>query len=344
MSPESNGKSRISISFGSRITWSDEELINVAQAAESLGYEGIYIAESWGRDHITLLTMLALNTKRIKLGTGVTGTSARTPATMAQTASSIDSISNGRFVLGLGPGNPLLIEEWHGVPFTKPVKLMREFTDVVRMVWSGKHVEYDGEFFKLGGKIQSVYSGPNEQIPIYHAAIGPKLIELAGEIADGWMPTHTDFTRFDVLKKHLEIGAKRAGRTIDDIDIACGFMSCVDDDEDWARLRSKERLALYIGGLSDRYHNLMTRFGYGEEADRIQSAWVKGDEKAAAAAVTDEMVDNITITGTPEHCRKQLEASYEAGINMPIVSMNDGVPLKSVYKALEALAPASSKA
>ena len=335
---------RISICFGSRMFWSDQELIKVAQAAENLGYEAIFIAESWGRDVFTLLTLLALNTKRIKLGTGIASIWARSPTMTAQTAASLDSMSNGRFILGLGTGNPAVVQDWHGQEFKRPLRRTREYADVVRMVLNGQRLDYQGQIFKFGGTFEPVYKGPRNHIPMYIAAIGPKLIELAGEIADGWVPVYAVIPKFHVLKRHLDLGAQRVGRNPSDIDIALSIVTCIDDDEEWGRLQFRERMALRIGGMGDRYHNLMCRFDLKEHADRIRAAWTEGDHKAATALVTDEMVDQMTIVGKPELCRQRLEACYTAGITMPILSFLDHLPLKVVYRSLEALAPLATQA
>ncbi len=335
---------RVSICFGSRILWSDEELIKVAQAAESLGYETIFMAESWGRDVFTLLTLLALNTKRIKLATGIAGIWARSPTMTAQTAASLDNMSDGRFILGLGTGNPLVVEEWHGQEFKRPLQRTREFTEIVRMVISGQRLDYQGKLFKFNGSFQPVNKGPRDRIPVYIAAIGPRLTELAGEIADGWMPVYAVLPKFHILKGHLDIGAQRAGRDPSAIDIALCIVTCVDEDEEWARLQFRERLALRVGGMGDRYHDLMCRSGFKEEADGIRATWTQGDHKRAAALVTDEMVDNMTIIGKPELCRERLETCYSVGVNMPILSFLDHLPLKVVYRSLEALAPLPTRA
>lgn len=332
------GGGRMAVGFGSRIQWTNEEIIKTAQEVESLGYDTIYVAESWGRDQVSILTMLAMHTNRIKLATGITGIWARSPALMGQTAISLDTLSHGRFVVGVGPGNPLPVQDWHGATFTNPIKRMREFTDVMRQVWSGQPLKYDGEFYKLSGRYPAAFKGPREKIPVYIAAIGPKAIELAGEIGDGWMPVHVDVDKFQFLKNQLDIGAKRAGRDPGTIDISAGVQTCVDQDEEKARRQVKNRLGWYIG-RGFRYRDLMNRYGFVEEAERIRVAWDKGGLEAATKAVTEEMVDRLGIAGTPEQCRKQIARYHDAGIHMVQISFQENVTLESARSTIEALAP-----
>lgn len=330
---------KLGISLGSRLQWSDKEFIEVAQTAESLGYHSLYLAESWGRDQFTLLTMMALNTSRILLGTSITGMWARSPAALAQTATSLDTIANGRFILGLGTGNLLVVEQWHGIKPERPLRRMREFIEIMRMVWRGEPLQYQGQIFKLDGRFAIAVKGPRESIPIYIGASGPKLSQLAGELADGWLPTLTDIYQVDILKSELHIGAQRAGRDPDTIDISPSIPTVVGDNVELARQRGKDRLALYVGGLSDKYHELMIRYGFKQEADAIKGAWSRSDQKAAAAAVSDEMLDHFTIIGNAEYCRKQFEVCYASGMDCPQISFVETTPFEEVYRTLQALAP-----
>jgi alkanesulfonate monooxygenase SsuD/methylene tetrahydromethanopterin reductase-like flavin-dependent oxidoreductase (luciferase family) len=330
-------KQSVAMSLGSRSTHSKEEIIKLAQAAESLGYEAIFFGESWGRDLVSLMTMVALNTKRIKLGTSIAGVWARTPGLMIQTALSLDDICNGRLILGMGSGNLSLVKDWHGLPANQPVQRTREYIDILRMGIRGEKLQYEGNFFKLDGRFQTAFKGPRDYIPIYIGSAGPKMTELAGEISDGWMPTHSDILKFDLMKEDFAKGAKKANRNPNDFEVIPSMPACVDEDGT-ARQRFRENRALYIAGLSDRYYKLTQRFGFGEEADRIKDAWDRGDYKAAANAVSDEMIDRSSIIGTPDHCRKQLEACWNAGMHMPRISVVNP-DLKVVYKTMEVLAP-----
>ena len=330
-------KQRVAIALGSRSVHSKEDLIKLAQTAEALGYEAAFFGESWGRDLVSLLTLVALNTKRIKLGTSIAGVWARSPALMAQVAVSLDDISGGRLILGLGSGNLSLVEGWHGLPPDKPVQRTREYIDIVRMGIRGEPLKYDGQFFKPNGRFQLAFKGPRDRIPIYVGSAGPKMTELAGEISDGWMPTHPDIFQFDIMKEDLAKGAERVGRDPDSFDIIPSMPACVDEDGS-ARETFRKHRAMYIASLSDRYYKQMERFGFKEEADHIKAAWDKGDYDAAAAAVTDEMVDHASIIGRPDHCRKQLEACWAAGMHMPRISVLEP-DLKKVYRTMEVLAP-----
>lgn len=329
---------RMAVGIGSRIQWSNDEIIKIAQDAEALGYDTICVAESWGRDQVTILAMLAMHTSRVKLATGITGTWARSPGCMGQTAISLDTLSNGRFVVGVGSGNPLPVQHWHGATFTKPLTRMREFIEVMRQVWSGQPLQYDGEFYHPGGRYPAAFKGPRDHIPVYVASIGTKAIEMTGELADGWMPVHVDVENFQVLKQHLDAGARRAGRDPSLIDISAGAQTCVDDDEERARIQVKNRLGWYIG-RGYRYRDLMARYGFADEAERIRLAWDSGGLEAATRAVTDQMVDRLGIAGTPEQCRRQIQRYYAAGIHQVQISLQENVTLESARRTIEALAP-----
>ena len=333
---------KLGVTIGSRLQWPDEEYIKIARIAESLGYHSFILGESWGRDPFTLLTMMAMNTNRILLGVGITGMWARTPALLAQTATSLDTISKGRFILGLGTGNRLLAEQWHGAQPERPLRRMREFIEIMRMAWRGEPLQYQGQIFKLDGRFTLAFRGPREHIPIYMGTSGPKLTELAGEIADGWMPARTDIYQLDVLKSHLDTGARRAGRDPSTLEISPSIPTVVSGDAESARQRGKETLALYVGGLSIEVYELMIRYGFKEEANAIRDAWGRGDHKAAAIAVSDEMLDHLVIAGSAEHCRKQLQVCYAGGMDCPRLSFDETTPIDEVYATLEALAPITS--
>jgi alkanesulfonate monooxygenase SsuD/methylene tetrahydromethanopterin reductase-like flavin-dependent oxidoreductase (luciferase family) len=330
---------KLGVSLGSRLQWSDEEFVRVAQLAEKLGYDSLLLAESWGRDHFTVLSLMAKNTSRILLGTSITGLWARSPAALAQTASSLDTMAGGRLILGLGTGNLLVVEQWHGLKPERPVRRMREFIEIMRMIWRGERMKYEGEIFKLDGTFTPAYKGPRDYIPIYIGASGPKLTQLAGEISDGWMPTHVDIFKLDVLRSELDIGAQKAGRDPSNISITPGIATVVSDNPGPARERAKGRLALYVGGLSDKYHELMIRYGFKIEADKIRAAWKKEDYSSATTAVSEEMLDHFVIVGNAEHCQKQLEVCYSSGIDHPRIALDESTPMEDVYKSLEILAP-----
>ena len=283
--------------------------------------------------------MVALNTSRILLGTSITGMWARSPAALAQTASSLDTIANGRFILGLGTGNLLVVEQWHGIKPERPLRRMREFIEIMRMVWKGEPLQYQGQIFKLDGRFTMAVKGPRERIPIYIGASGPKLTQLAGELADGWLPTHTDIYQVDILKSQLDIGAQRAGRDPNTIDISPSVPTVVGDDVEPARQRGKGPPGP-VRGWPQRQVSRADGPVWLQEGGRCHKGCVEqGDHKAAAAAVSDEMLDHFTIIGNAEHCRKQFEVCYASGMDCPRISFAETAPLEDVYRTLETLAP-----
>ena len=319
------------------------EAVEFVQRIDELGYEALWVPESWGREAFVTLALLACNTKRLHLGTGIVNVFSRTPGAIAQAAATLDELSGGRVLLGLGTSGQRVIENWHGVPYEKPIQRTREYIDIVRLVLSGERVNYDGQFFHLKD-FRLAFKPPRARIPIYVASLGPLNTKMAGEKADGWMPTYYSRTRGDVQLRDLEDGAKAAGRSLAEIEVAPYLISCVSDDAAAARALARAHVAYYVGGMGVYYNNLMRRYGYVEEAARIKELWEKGDRTGAAAALPDALLDDVSLAGSPTEVRQRLEEYRARGVTLPIVALAHGVPRDMLRMTIETFAPRKAQA
>ena len=323
-----------------------EMVVAFVQAADRLGYDSVWVAEAYGWDAFTVLTQLACATQRIKICSGIVNVFSRSPALIGQTAASLDAISGGRFVLGLGTSGHQVVSGWHGVRFEKGVRRMREAVDIVRLVVARERVTYDGEIFHLGMGLKLITHPVRDRIPVYLATLTPGGVRLAGEIADGWLPVFFSPRHYEaVVRPQLEEGAAAAGRPLSEVSI-CPFQPVVvTDDRRAGRESARPHLALYIGGMGSReknyYNQLWRRYGFEDEAARIQDLYLERRKDEAMAAVTDEMVDLVTIIGPVEECKERLAELERCGIHEAAIALSvpDNDP-SAVMAALEALAPA----
>ena len=332
---------RIALTFSSRDNNDDRDLIAVAQAADRLGYESFWTGESWGRDAFTVLTMLACNTERIKLGTGIVTVYSRTPGLIAQSIASLDCISEGRAILGLGTSGRIVIEDWHGVKFDHPVSRTREYIEIVRMALAGERVNYDGRFYQLQ-RFRMGVQPVQERIPIYVASLGQRNLELTGELADGWLPIWTHYAKLPEIKEPLVGALTATGRQPGAMTTAPQILCCASEDEETvgnAFRQARAHMAFYIGGMGQYYYDLFCRYGYQSEGDAVRRAWAEGDRGAAAESISDEMVDSITAIGNPDECRQKMERFRDHGVDMPIVAFPHGTERETMLGTLEALAP-----
>jgi coenzyme F420-dependent oxidoreductase len=314
-----------------------QEIVEVVQQAEALGYDSVWVGESWGRDGFTWLTQLACYTSRIQLGTGITTVYSRSPALIAQTVASLDEISAGRVILGLGTSGPIVIENWHGIPFERPLRRTREYIEIIRLILSGERVHYQGEVFQLKG-FRLPFTPVRPKVPIYVASLGPQNLRLTGELADGWLPIYLDARYLQDFQRDIETGAQKTGRALSAIDVAPYILSCVSEDVEAARSLVQAHLAYYIGGMGTFYANLIARYGFADEVSRVREAWGQGDRKSAASRVTDAMVAHMAICGSPKEGRDQLETYRAAGVTLPIVSFTHGASRDMIRQTLEGLA------
>lgn len=313
------------------------ETCEAAVLAEELGYSCLTMGESWGEDALTSLAQLGALTSRIRLGTSIVPVFARSPANLAMTALNMDRMTEGRFFLGLGTSGRLVVEDLHGEKFAKPLTRMREYIDIVRKAARGERLDHEGEFFNTK-RFQLRLTPYRADLPIYIAALSPPSLRLTGELADGWLPIFLAPARMAAATAELEAGARAAGRSLADIVISPQVSIYVTDDSGAARDRERPHIAFYIGGMGVFYHEYMHRIGFGPEADRVRQAFQSRDRDGAAALVTDEMVDAMTIIGTPAQCRDQMQRFFDAGVHEIRLVFNEPTA-EGLLRALRAVAP-----
>jgi F420-dependent oxidoreductase-like protein len=299
------------------------ELTPLVQHAEALGFDSVWAAESWGTDAVSVLAWMAAKTSRIKIGSAIMQIPGRTPANTAMTAATLDLLSGGRFLLGLGTSGPQVVEGWHGEPWGKPLGKTREYIEIVRAALRREVVEHDGEHYRipyegpgasgLGKPLKLMLRPLRADIPIYLAAIGPKNVQLAFEIADGWLPIFV----------HPERMTDAFGTPPDGFEIAATASVLVGDDVQSLRDALKPHLALYVGGMGAKgknfYNALMQRYGWEAEAAKIQELYLGGHQRDAIAAVPDDLVDAVALVGPKERIRERLEAWEETSVTTLLV-------------------------
>jgi F420-dependent oxidoreductase-like protein len=314
------------------------ELIALAQEAERLGYDSAWAAESWGTDVVSVLSWLGGTTSKIKLGAGIMQIPARTPAMTAMTAATLDLMSGGRFLLGLGTSGPQVAEGWHGQPFGKPLQRTREYVEIVRAAIARQVVEHHGDQYEipysgpdatgLGKPLKLMMHPERSQIPIYLAAIGPKNVALAFEIADGWIPVWVSPEKIDVP------AATREGFDV----AAFAVPVAISDDLQAARDFVKPHLALYVGGMGAKgtnfYNALVSRYGYEAEAAEIQELYLGGKKMEAIAKVPDALVDEVALVGPRERVAERLEAWKASPVTTLLIQAHDVNTLRTMAELL----------
>jgi F420-dependent oxidoreductase-like protein len=308
--------------WGLGLTAADQ--VAIVQEAERLGYDSVWAAEAYGSDAATVLGWLAGQTSTIKIGSSIFQMPGRSATMTAMTAATLDQLSGGRMLLGIGSSGPQVSEGWHGVRFAKQLQRTREYVEVVRLALSRERVDYHGETIELplpdgpGKALKLTIAPVQERIPIYIAAIGPKNTELTGEIADGWLPILVAPEHLGELRKPLEAGAARAGRTLDGFDIAPSVNVMVTDDIAGARDAMRPFLALYVGGMGSRqqnfYNQLVQRYGFEDAAREVQDLYLEGKKQEAAAALPDALIDLVSLVGPPDVVRERLAVYRDAGV------------------------------
>jgi F420-dependent oxidoreductase-like protein len=308
------------------------------RAAEECGYEAVWTSEAYGSDALTPLAWIGAQTSRIKLGTAILQMPARTPAMTAMSAMSLDQLSGGRFILGLGLSGPQVVEGWHGQPYGKPLPRTREYVEIVRQIFRREQpLQYQGTYYQipyqgsdatgLGKPLKSILHGRTD-LPIYLAAIGPKNVQLVAEIADGWLPIFFSPERYrNVFSALVASGLQKSARTPAQFDILPSVAVVMTDTLEVGYNMLKPSLALYIGGMGavgkNFYYDLACRYGYEAAAQEIQQKYLAGDKGGAMMAVPDALVDEVALVGTPARIQDRLQRYREIGVNHLLVSAFD---------------------
>ncbi|HJW19953.1 MAG TPA: LLM class flavin-dependent oxidoreductase, partial [Candidatus Nitrosotalea sp.] len=313
---------RLGFSLGSLL--SVEEILDCTKVLNNYSADSIWIPETWGMDCCSILSQVASIANKPKLGSSIINIYSRSPALTAMSAVTLDVISGGRFMLGLGTSSKPIVENWHGVEFTKPLQRMREYVEITRLVMSGEKVSYDGKFFHLKN-FGLLIKPKRTRIPIYLAAINQKMMELTWEIADGVIfylrPLHELKTTIEKMQSRRKI------------DIACQLITCVSNDSEKAIIRAKQTIAFYVS-VGAIYRQFLASNGFKKETDAIFEEYRKKGFSDNHVFVTDDMVNSLAICGTPEDIRQKTSQFIESGVNLPILQFN---PVGSIKESFELL-------
>jgi len=329
--------SRIGIALGAVHDRPFAEVVAFARTAEECGYEAIFVPEAWGRDAFVTLGALARVTERIALGTGIVNVYSRTPALLAMAAVTLDELSGGRAILGLGTSGQRVVEGWHGVPMARPLRRLRETTEAVRAIVGGSRRGYSGETLSVAPGFAVTMARPRDRIPIYHASLTPRGIRQCAEVADGWLPyfASPETLRADITA--IEQILRDARRDRASFTVAPYLPVLVGDDEAAARAVLRRQLAFYIGGMGRFYRETVARHGFGDSAEEIRRRWEARDRDGAADAVTDELLDAFAVVGDASHCRARLEDYRAAGADLPILALPGDVAFADAARTVRAL-------
>ncbi|MDQ1602844.1 MAG: hypothetical protein QOE01_689 [Actinomycetota bacterium] len=325
---------RLGVNLGYWGSGNDKDNLALAREADRLGYSVVWAAEAYGSDAATVLAWVAAQTERIDVGSAIFQIPGRTPALTAMTAATLDSLSGGRFRLGLGVSGPQVSEGWHGVRFDKPLARTREYVSIVRSALRRETVQHEGEHWTIplpggpGKPLRLTVHPVREHIPIYLAAIGPKNLELTGEIADGWLAIFFAPEFADDLLGHLRTGRDKAGATMAGFDVVPTVPVVVGKDLEACAAPLRQYAALYLGGMGSReqnfYNRLAVRMGYGTEAAQVQDLYLAKAPRDAAAAVPFEFIDRTSLIGPPDRIRDRLQAYADAGVTTLSVASYGG--------------------
>ena len=316
-----------------------KSVLRTAQLAEELGYDSIWIPEAWAYEQFQLLTEIALATKKLKLATGIANVFSRTPGLLAMSVATLDEISEGRVILGLGTSGRVVVENFHGVPYKKPLTRLVETIGILRALWRGERLEpsmstlFDARHFKLE------MTPLRSDVPIYVASLQDKAIREIGRVADGWVPTFWPYEHFDDGIALLKEGARAGSRDASKIELA-PFLGVVPlEDAAMARSMIKPLVSFYIGGMGVYYHALFCRYGFTENADLVRELYNTGKRREASAAVSDDLIDAIAVCGPPEYCREKLADWRRHGVGTPLLNLPVGAPPEVTEMLLRAMAP-----
>jgi alkanesulfonate monooxygenase SsuD/methylene tetrahydromethanopterin reductase-like flavin-dependent oxidoreductase (luciferase family) len=313
--------------------------LRAAQLADDLGYDSFWLPEAWGYEVFSLLTEVALVTKRIKLGTGIINVFSRSPGLIAMTAATVDEISEGRLILGIGTSGKRVIEGFHARPFEKPLTQVRDVIRATRTLLSGGKLSDAGAENAQYRPFRLEMKPVRREIPIFVAALKQKAIESIGELADGWIPTFWPYERLADGRAWIAAGAARAGRDPSAITVA-PFTSVIPMGQEASVRMSKQIIAFYIGGMGDYYIELLSQFGFADDCKKIAELYQNKETRSQALdAVPERMIEALTISGDPAHCIEELRRRRSFGIDLPILNLPSEMPWEIVEMFIRGMAP-----
>lgn len=328
---------RLGLSFSSNLSPTD--IVECVKLAEDLGYDSFWMTEGHAGDQFAILAACAAATRRIGLGTAISSVFVRSAPTIAMAAATVDDVSRGRFILGLGGSHRVQVEPEHGIPFVQPTQRLRETVEVVRALLRDGAVSLKGKAITIE-RFDLWFTPHRREIPIYLAALFPTMLEICGEIAQGVIMTWSSLAAVRRAAEHVAIGARRAGRRPEEVEIV-SLMPChVSADRAEALDRMRPAVALYAG-FFPRYNRLLAETGFAEAAAAIREAWQRGDREAAIRLVPDGLVDAVAVAGTAEQCRARIEQYRQAGVALPVLSprVTAGNGKREAMEAIRACAP-----
>jgi F420-dependent oxidoreductase-like protein len=313
--------------------------LRAAKLADELGYDSFWVPEGWGYEVFSLLTEIAVATKRIKLGTGIVNVYSRSPGLTAMSAGTLDEISEGRLVLGIGTSGKRVIEGFHGRAFDKPLTQTRDVIRVVRTLLAGQKLTEAGAENAVYRPFTIEMKPTRPRIPIYVAALRQKAIESIGELADGWIPTFWPYDRLEEGRGWIAAGAARVGRDPAAV-VTAPFTTVLPLGLEAGAMMAKKIIAFYIGGMGDYYIELLTRFGFANDCKKIAELYQdKATRAQAAAAVPDTMIEKLTVSGDPAHCIEELRRRKSFGMDLPILNLPNDAPWEMVEMFVRGMAP-----
>ncbi len=315
------------------------EVVECVRLAEELGYESVWVAEGHGGDQFSVLTACALATRTILLGTSITSIFVRSAPTIAMAAACVDQFSHGRFILGLGSSHKVQVEPEHGLEFSQPVQRLKECVEIVRLLLRDGEVSYKGSTYNIE-RFDLWFEPLRKEVPIYVAAVFPRMLQICGQIAQGTLLTWCTLEHATAAAEHVALGARRAGRVPEEVDVATLLPCAVSGDREEARDSMRLPIASYAG-FFPRYRRLMAEAGFAQEVEAVSRAWKEGDRERALELVPTGLIDKIALAGTPEECRQRIRDYRRAGIVLPIISprASGKDAKKQVMEAIQACAP-----
>jgi alkanesulfonate monooxygenase SsuD/methylene tetrahydromethanopterin reductase-like flavin-dependent oxidoreductase (luciferase family) len=326
---------RLAIGINWQGEFEREKIFERVKIADDVGVDSVYVAEAWGRDAFTLLTQLAERTTKIQLGTGIVNYYSRSPAALAQHFGTLDELSGGRMIIGLGASSANVIEHFHGIPFQPTLARMKETVQIINMLMANQNLVYDGKWFKMDRGFTLRFQPVRDHIPVYIASFRPKATKIVAEVADGWMPTMIPIQKAKQETDRYLGMVKAAGR--DPSQQTVRFLGVtVAKDKDRALQGSKAGTAFYVARMGDFYYKQISDMGFADEANEIRRAWKEGGSGAGIAAVTDELSNSLGLVGSVEECRDRLAEEEAAGINLHNVGVAgfDEIEEGKIYEQL----------
>lgn len=314
---------RLSIGFNWQGALDYDAAIERVRLADEAGIDTVWVPEAWGRDCFTILALFARETSRIQLGTGIVNTYSRTPAALAQHFATLDEVSRGRMIIGLGTSGHRVIEHWHGIPFQPSLTRMREYVDIIRIILSGEPLKYTGKVFNLERGFRLRFQPVRAAIPIFIASLTPKSVVQTATIADGWMPVMIPLPQLGQEVTRFRKMVREAGREPHCVTVRSPGAVTVTQEVEKVRHENKAHIAFYVTNMGDFYREQLTRLGYGGAVQQIRQAWDQGGRAAGTEAVPDDLVDSIHFAGPVEACVDRIAALEDAGVDMISIRIDD---------------------